>query len=161
MKKVTRNEMFETNSSSVHTIVYSYLKREKSDLDIYVDKDGRKYCKIKGGYYGMSGVLATQQEKLNYLIGWLFIKNGGDVEELYRAWEYTEVQKWICEYAGIDYLDVDLVETYGYTEEDDREVAFDHQSSPWEDECVVNYYDKDRVLDFVFGDGVTLEMSCD
>lgn len=159
MKKVTRNEMFETNSSSVHTLVYSGLKREKPNLAFYC-RDGQLVHKVRGGIYSCEGTLRSQQEKLNYLISWLFIHKGSDLETLLNSWSFEDIQRWICDYTGAQRLDVKLKEDY-WNEDDEDAVYFDHQSHPSHDQCPVNYYDKNSVLDFIFGEGVELQMSHD
>lgn len=78
-----RQNMFETNSSSVHSLVIYHEDLDRSFFNYQI-----KYpMTIKGGYYGRGypKILATRQDKLNYIwmaIVYLFCKFDFDLEKI-------------------------------------------------------------------------------
>ena len=135
MTKKIRSGVFETNSSSVHSLVFSKEGLEPSVLP--VDKNdkiitdfgefGREYC-----------IYNTQAEKLSYLITCL-------------NYDFQTLEKYVCEYTGAAGIKI-LGETDPY---------IDHQSIPEYDIDIVNMYDKDSVINFIFNKNIALKTDSD
>ena len=68
MKSKTRKGIFETNSSSVHSLVFLNQKLSKPNLkELRIDKDG--VIKIPLGYFGKDyRIYSSQKEKLSYIM---------------------------------------------------------------------------------------------
>lgn len=145
MKQIRRN-VFETNSSSVHTLQISKDGLEPSELKL--NKDGN--IEIELGEFGKNYMIYnTQYEKLQYLIS--FIAYGCyyyDLQELYKNYDFMTVRNAVCEYTGAN--DIIVV--------GEAEAHIDHQSA---DECVINLWNPDAIINFVFNKYVALETDCD
>lgn len=148
MKRQIRRNVFETNSSSVHSISISNDGREPSELKL--NKDG--YIEVDFGYFGKDERLYTSQyDKLSYLITCLYYLSGWDVEGIYEKYEFGYVEEAICEYSGAK----------GIRIVGKNEPYIDHRSVPYLDIEIINSYDKDEVINFVFNKYVSLKTDCD
>ena len=126
MAKKIRSGVFETNSSSVHSLVFSKEGLEPSVLP--VDRDGK------------------------YLITCLYYLSGGfDAEGVYDNYDFQTLEKYVCEYTGATGIKI-LEETDPY---------IDHQSIPEYEIDIVNMYDKDSVINFIFNKDIALKTDCD
>ena len=148
MKKIIRANTFETNSSSVHSLSICSSGREPSEFKL--NEDGM--IEITFGEFGKNDYLyGSQYDKLSYLITCLHYLSGFYIENIYDNYEFKAIEEAVCEYSGakgikiLDYIDP----------------AIDHQSIPegWIE--IINAYDKDEVIDFVFNKYVSLKTTCD
>lgn len=148
-KQVIRNNVFETNSSSVHTLSIAKSGLEPSHLP--VDKEG--YILTDYGEYGKDHrYYSTQEEKLSYLITCCYYLNSWD-KDLEDNYEFQTIEKTVCDYTGAKGIKV-----LGK-----KEPAIDHQSQPedgW-NMNVVNAYDDEQVRDFIFNKYISLKTDCD
>ena len=94
MKKI-RSGVFETNSSSVHSLVFSKEGLEPSVLP--VDKNGKIITDF--GEFGKEYcIYDTQAEKLSYLVTCLYYLSGGfDAEGVYDNYDFQTLEKYVCE----------------------------------------------------------------
>lgn len=150
MKQIRRN-VFESNSSSVHTLQISKDGLEPSKLEL--NKDGN--IEVEFGEFGKEHIIYdTQYEKLQYLISFIAYNCGfyycstSDLEDLYENYDFKEVRDAICEYTGANDIVV-IGETNAY---------IDHQSA---DDCVINMWYPDEIINFVFNKYVALKTDCD
>ncbi len=149
MKKTIRNEVFETNSSAVHTLAIAKGGMEKSYLDI--DKGG--YIVTDFGDFGDYDVGITtfdQKVKLSYLATECYYLNhyGEDIEDFY-AWQ--NICDAICEYTG----------ALGVRLRHETEPSLDHQAVPEYDLKFCNEWDPDSINSFIFNKYVGINMSHD
>lgn len=156
MKKQVRRSVFETNSSSVHTIVVKHrgcykmkLKRSKKDHFAVIGRC-RDYSE-----YGIDGnyVLTTQQEKFEYVLSLITYKRRFDGYNIEESWEFRNLLRAIT---SIDNT-VDMIIV-----KDKGKANFDHQTAPNSySDGVVDLYNENRIRDFIFNDNITLNMSFD
>lgn len=148
MRKI-REGVFETNSSSVHSLVYSNGGREPSVLPM--DKEGKIVADF--GEFGKDYcIYDTQAEKLSYLLTCIYYVSGAfDVEGVYDDYYFRILEEYICEYTGAKGIKI-LGETEPY---------IDHQSIPDYGIDIVNIYDEDAVLNFIFNKNISLKTDCD
>ena len=146
--KQCRNNVFETNSSSVHTISISKDGLEPSKLQMNENSE----IVVELGRFTDYGKLVTQEEKLSYLITCMYYVEPTIVRDYdYCPW-YDCVKDAICEYADAE----DIV----ITNVDDAYI--DRQSAPnFASDIIIDIYDKDSVIDFVFNKYVALKISRD
>lgn len=170
MKEAIRHGLFETNSSSVHSLVYVVNDDAPQPIPKFDSEYGKLVHIIHGGSYQCSGCLVTSEEKLNYLIGWLFVKKGYDLGDFLEDDDYKNIEKWVCERTGADGFKTKLVHEHSdeYEKMSEREqqrygISFDHQSNPFihDEDFLVDYRDKHEVLKFIFDENVAVEMSFD
>ena len=149
MKLNLRKNIFETNSSSVHAIVINhegqYIPKLIMNGDTVI-----AYCHDYSDYgRGESKFLKTQQEKLDYLVSWVAAKNQYHYyEDIEDMWEYSVL---------LNAIRVVMPEIKSIKIHDTGKAAFDHQNSPIDSDCVVNFYKEDDVVSFIFNDSIMLE----
>ena len=146
MKRNIRNEVYETNSSSVHSIVVMDSGLESSKFEL----DDEGYIVVPFGKFGKDVEYFTEQEdKLSYLITKLYYETGWDIEDIVNSYEFHYLEEAI-----MSYVDGCL----GIKIDTSIEPEIDHQSN-YKD--FIDWYDADAVIGFVFGKYIALKTSCD
>ena len=151
MKRKIRNNIFETNSSSIHTLAFSG-KLEPSNLKSY---NGYTYA-----HYGEFGKeymrYFDQQTKLDYLVSYLYcILKYPSREGMYDSYEFGSLQEVICKYTGTKGLRI---------AKSPAEPSIDHQSQPYDYGGFISekmYYDKEFIKNFVFNPQIGFQTDCD
>ena len=148
MKRKIRKNVFETNSSSVHSLVISNDGREPSEFKL--NKNGE--IEIDFGQFGKDLCFYTSQyDKLSYLITCLYYLSGWEIDDIYDRWEFREIQDAVCKYTGATGIKI-----LGK-----QEPEIDPQSQPYSEIEIINVYDEDAVINFVFNKYVSLKTDCD
>lgn len=143
--KQCRNNIFETNSSSVHAISISKDGLEPSRLK----KNKNNEIVVELGAFDCRGKLITQNEKLSYLMTCMYYVYPDISDKNSRVYPYEGIKKVICKYAKAD----DII----LTNIDDAYI--DHQSAPYDrDDLIINIYDEDSIIDFIFNKYITIKM---
>ena len=175
MKNKIREGIFETNSSSVHSLVLMNQKLSKPNLrELRIDKDG--VIKIPLGYFGKDyRIYSSQKEKLSYIMTVFYCCFGEDITR------FEDKDDWLSSYWGdikkaiINYINTSCpdkhctnivpvlpkktITTYGYY---DLEVGFDHQTYPsYLEDCIIDLYNPKKVIEFIFNKDIALETGCD
>ena len=147
MKKQIREEMFESNSSAVHTL---YIK----------GKLGKNRLKKKDGYiiadFGQfskeEAIYTNQNDKLSYLLTELFYENHWD-ERIEDMYQFKYIEEAICDYDD---------SVIGIKIQHKKEPEIDHQEQP---ECgeskFINYWDKASIQNFLFNNNIGIKTDCD
>lgn len=159
MKRQIRSGVFETNSSSVHSLAINPKGRVPNKIKM---DDG--YLIAKFGVFDCSGKFTTQSEKLSYLVTciWYIAGCPDDMDDMYStsAWDNLEdaVRKYIPECRGVRMNIDNLIRDYF----DESAPYIDHQSVPDSDwDMIIDMYDEDAVIDFIWNDCVGLKCSRD
>ena len=148
MKTEIRKCVFETNSSSVHSLVISNDGREQSEFEL--NEDGE--IEVDFGQFGSDlHLYVSQYDKLSYLMTCLYYLAGYDAGAVYDRWEFREIQNAVCKYTG----------AAGIKILGEEEPAIDHQSQPHYEINLVNIYDEDAVINFIFNKHIALKTDCD
>jgi hypothetical protein len=151
MKKV-RKGIFETNSSSVHTISVDPSRLEESRLQI--GKDGMIVVPLME--FGRNTALySTQLEKLSYLVTQCYCLNGYTLNNIADNYHFRNVEEAI-----VDYTDALGITPVVFPEIDDWSII-DHQSIPEYDLNLVNEYDEKSIQEFVFNKYIRLYTTSD
>lgn len=144
MKQI-RDNVFETNSSSVHAISISKDGLEPSKL--YVDKNDK--ITVELGSFGCNGELTTQNEKLSYLMTCMYYIYPDIPDKNSRVYPYEGIKNVICKYANAD----DIILT------NINDAYIDHQSVPYDTgDLIINIYDEDSIINFIFNKYITVKM---
>lgn len=149
MRRKIREDVFETNSSSVHSLVISNDGREPSKFKL--NKDGE--IEIDFGQFGKDLCFYTSQyDKLSYLITCLYyLSEYDDISNIYDMWEFKRIQEAVCKYSGATGIKI--------LGEQDPDI--DHQSQPYSEISIIDIYDEDAIINFVFNKYVSLKTDCD
>jgi len=173
MKSKIREGIFETNSSSTHSLVLLNQELSKPNLkELRINKDG--IIKIPLGYFGKDyRIYSSQKEKLCYIMTFFYCWFGEDITRFENDWRnsyWEDIKEAIINYINascpekhctniVPVLPKKTKTEYGYY---DWEVGFDHQTYPsYLDDCVVNLYVPKKVVEFIFNKNVALETNCD
>lgn len=149
MRKTIRNNVFETNSSAVHSLAISPDGLEPSNLP--VDEDG--YIVTDFGNYGDYNVGITSYDqalKLSYLATECYYLNhyNEDIEDYYE-WQH------ICEYVQ-KYANANGVRLLKKTTPE-----LNHQVIPEYETKFCDPWDYDSVINFIFNKYAGIKMSHD
>lgn len=143
--KQCRNNVFETNSSSVHAISINKDGLEPSKL--YVNKNDEIVVEL--GSFDCNGELTTQYEKLSYLMTCMYYICPNIPDKNSRVYFYEQVKEVICEYADAEDIILTNIDN----------AYIDHQSVPYDtDDLIINIYDEESIVDFIFNKYITLKM---
>ena len=150
MRQIRRN-VFETNSSSTHSISFSANGREPSKF--VLDKDGYLWCDY-GDWDGEYGYFNDQYEKLSYLLTLCYFASGMGTycNDLRDFSDFKELEEAICEYTGAKGIKIRGA----------VEPTINHQTLPeynWID--FINVWDHDAVINFVFNKDISLNIGRD
>ena len=148
MKKI-RKEVFETNSSSVHSLVISSDGLEKSNFKL--NKKGK--IEIDFGHFGKEfKIYNSQYDKLSYLITCLYYtSNGFNYDSIYDNYEFRKIEDAICKYTGAVGIEIS----------NKTNPEIDHQSQPYQNIEIINTYDENEIINFVFNRYISLKTDCD
>ena len=162
MKRQIRLETFETNSSSIHTLQISTKHVHKSKLKI--GDDGYVHVSLTE-YYGKDEKdYKGQREKLTYIVTWMYIYYGCNLEDLFKGSSWKEFNTSFVDYVGNGCKGIWIDKTMF----DGGEMAgdyLDHQSIPYgkydTENCIVNLYDTEQLINFIFNPYLWLHTDCD
>lgn len=172
MKSKIRVGIFETNSSSVHSLVYLNQELSKPNLkELQIDKDG--VIKIPLSYFGKDyRIYSSQKEKLSYIMTTFYCCLNEDItkfedEDDWGVSYWIDIKKAIIDYINTSCPDkhcTNIVPVLPKKTKShyDWEVGFDHQTYPtYLDDCVANLYIPQKVVEFIFNKDIALETNCD
>lgn len=170
MKSKIREGIFETNSSSVHSLVFLNQKLSKPNLrELRIDKNG--IIKIPFGYFGKDyRIYSSQKEKLSYILTFLWCYLDNDFENNYKSSYWQDIKEKIINYINTSCPNkhcVDIVPVYPKKKIKNTDsyynwIGFDHQTYPSHlEDCVVNLYNPQQVLEFIFNKNIGLETNSD
>ena len=162
MKRQIRIATFETNSSSIHTLQISQKHMYKSKLKIA--DDGYIHVQLTE-YYGKDAKdYKGQREKLTYIVTWMYIYFGCSIEDLYNQYLWKDFNNAFVDYVGNGCKGIWIDKTMfngGETAGD----YLDHQSIPYgiydSENCIVNLYDTEQLINFIFNPYLWLHTDCD
>ena len=151
MKCIIRSNTFETNSSSTHSLVYSKSGLRPSELRTNIHGE----IEIRLGEFGKEYTMHNDQyTKLQYLMTLAWYLCSGTLESFYDNWNYYTINKIVCKYA-----DATKIKIVGDPEED---AYIDHQSQPYYGDIeIVNVYDEDELINYIFNEDIYLKTDCD
>lgn len=159
MKIKIRRLVFETNSSSVHTLQISKEGMEPSELKIR-KKD--KKIRVPLRYWGKEHHLYTSQlDKLSYICTRAWCANntyyrGMDLKEEVLNYVLGQIEEAICHYTGASGIELYIPRG--------EEPGFDHQTIPdYSDDMngFCNVWNEDSVQTFVFNKYISFTTDCD
>jgi len=167
MKRVIRNNTFETNSSSVHTLVYLNQKLSKSKLKI----NANGIIEIPLKYFGKNfKEYSSQEDKLSYVMTAFWCYFGEDISmfegDEWKTSYWEDVKDALIEYINKNKTSkrecVDIVPYLLYDPDYDHDAGFDHQTYPTDlSDCIVDLYRPHAVVEFVFNKDIVLQTDCD
>lgn len=143
-----RQGVFETNSSSVHSLTFNRKGLKKCLLK--PNAEGK--IRVSLGHFGKdSNIYDTQSKKLSYLMTSCYYLAGMDLGNMYNSREFKDIEEAVMEYTGCSGIEV-----YG-----ESKAYIDHQSVPEYSIEIINTYDKDEIIGFIFNKYVGLKTRCD
>lgn len=122
----------------------------KTDLNqVDLKKNKNNEIVVKLDTFECCGELTTQNEKLSYLMTCMYYIYPDIPDKNSRVYPYEGIKDIICKYANAD----DII----LTNIDDA--CINHQSAPYDTgDLIINIYDEDSIIDFIFNKYVTVKM---
>lgn len=170
MKYQIRDGVFETNSSSLHTLQISFKGIQKCKLKI--DDDGYIHVNLNT-YFGKEfNDYTGQADKLKYVCTWMYIYYGCNLEQLEEGYEWRNFIDAFCEYVN----DVNNKATINWGKEcfgikvnpvlgEEQWNYLDHQNQPYgnydDENCIIALYRSEDLVNFVFNPMMWLRTDCD
>lgn len=149
MKRAIRKNVWETNSSAVHTLAIDKSGLEPSRLP--VDEDGYIIADFGSfGEYDENLITFDQATKLSYLATECFYTNHYD-EHIEDSYQWGCICEAICEYTGAK--GIKLMHRI--------EPELNHQVQPEYEPKFCKYWEEDSVVNFIFNKYVGINMSHD
>lgn len=144
--KQCRDNVFETNSSSVHAISISKDGLEPSRLK----KNKNNEIVVELGTFECCGELTTQNEKLSYLMTCMYYIYPDDIpDKNSRVYPCENIKDVICKYTNADGIVLTNIDG----------AYIDHQSAPYDtSDLIINIYDEDSIINFIFNKYITVKM---
>ena len=169
MKQQTRLEMFETNSSSVHTLQISTKGIQKCKLKI--SDDGYIHVKLNLYFGNDLHDYTGQSDKLKYICTWMYVYYGCDLERLEDGYEWRKFINAFCEYVN----DLNNKATTNWRKKclgikvkpvlgDDACSYLDHENQPYsafdDESCVIDLCRSEDLVNFIFNPNIWLRTRC-
>lgn len=148
MKKVIREKVFESASSSVHSL-WIKCKLNKNKLKM---KDG--YVITDFGKFGIDEhIYTSQNDKLSYLITELYYINHWEYDNIEDTYQFKYIEEAIMDYDD-SVIGIKILKK--------KEPDIDHQSQPeYGNSNFVNYWDKASIQNFIFNNNIGIKTGCD
>lgn len=148
MKRILRKNVFETNSSSVHSLVISDAGMEEPKLKT-IEKDGEKYILVSlNSFDNSEKTYTSQDDKLSYILTLIYILTCGvDAEDLKNKYAYQILEGRILHYCHKFNLDI-----YGIYVDNFKNAYIDHQTL---NKYYGNYFDEYDFTDHMGVDYIT------
>ena len=160
-KIVARRGVFETASSAVHSLIFKHDNRDK--LDIPVFKDGYVHIKLDRYFGREMEYIFDQETKLKYVLTCLYCYDGKpSLDEFWESYNVSDFIDAFVDYTGTRGIVIDSIgvqDEYGYSD-----WFFDHQieSGSWDSsDYVVNLYNTEQLIDFIFNPNIGIELNSD
>lgn len=163
MKTQIRSEVWETNSSSVHSLCFSKKGLESCHMKIH--DDGYVHITLDQYFGKDEAQFFNQKTKLKYIMTWLYAYYDFDTEKIEdEGYVLNNFNKAFGEYVtkrngvfchGVKVDECKWEDSYDY---------FDHQqlTSGWyDDNCVVSLWNSEGCVEFIFNKYIGLETRCD
>ena len=150
-KCTKRSGVFETNSSSVHSIVYAREELEPSKLPV---RSG--YTMAKFGTFGKDYArYFSQADKLSYLASLIWYSTcsySNGLSHMYESYEWRQLEDAVCPYNGTNGIRM-------FKRPSRPEI--DHQSISDYGITFINMWDTNKVRQFIFNPDIGLQTECD
>ena len=166
--KQTRNKIFETNSSSTHSLVITPKKDFEKDFNLVLND--KNEIEVQGwdqlSDYGAYGFY----EKLAYMLSWMYLQ---DNDNPYWDDEGTERNDLVYPSDYIDTMHDDeydnvyhvikkhFPQVAGIRLSNISNISWDHQTMPYESDFVIDLYDEDQIEGYLFNDDAIVRVGRD
>lgn len=174
-----RNNIFETNSSSTHNISFKFKKQHVPLDKLRISGDT---CVIYGiDQSDLYPLVSGERDKLDYIFTWMYIRD--DNQLAYRRWDNVNAEDdpdtddlwWPdsdkptidTKQNGSEYQNVLEAIKRKYPEvericfKQAYNSSFDHQTSPYEEDSIVDLTEADEIYNYLFNDHITIEIGHD
>ena len=174
-----RRNIFETNSSSTHSISFKFKKTQIPSSDLRISGDT---CVIYGTDQGdMYPIVSGERNKLDYIFTWIYIRD--DNQLAYNRWntetgedEPDETELWwpdsdkpTIDTNGNSHEYQNILEAIKRKYPDVTKIcfrnaynsSFDHQTSPYEEDSIIDLSDVNIIYNYLFNDHLYISIGHD
>jgi hypothetical protein len=170
-----RENIFETNSSSTHSVCVNFKKLINIDSFDNLVIEGNK-CIITAinqmddfDKWQVRG----ERDKLNYLFTWMYLRDNGPVMNGSHVFTRDSVS-WPEPYGGIEtgiyeeeyrnllsVIQKKYPNVEGISFLNPKNAEFDHQTSPWEEDFIIDLNDSNEIYNYLFNDHLYIQIGHD
>ena len=166
MKQIRKN-LFETNSSSTHSLVITPKKDYEKTFEVPLNSNQEIEVDGWDQYYDYSayGFL----EKLAYMLSWMYIRDNGNPywSDKKEFEDFVYPSDYIDTYYSNDYdLILEVIQKHyphvkGYRLKHIDQISWDHQTCPDESDFVIDLYDEEQIEGYLFNDDAVVRVGRD
>jgi hypothetical protein len=164
----TRHNLFETNSSSTHSLVIAPDKDFEKNFNLVLNKDGM--IEVDGWDQTSDYVAYGFYEKLAYMLSWMYLRENDnpywkeDDEPLddmvYPADNFDS--SYEDEYQTIlEVIQKHYPQVKGFVLKNIDDISWDHQTMPYESDFVISIWNEEEVEGYLFNDSVKVVVGRD
>ena len=160
MKNI-RNRLFETNSSSTHSLVIAPDLEMIKQFKPRLNKDGM--IEVDGWDQLSDHVAYGFYEKLSYMLSWMYLRENGnpywreddeEIDDMTYPSDYFD-SNYEDEYDNIlKVIQKHYPEVKGIRLTNVSNISWDHQTMPYESDFIVCLWNEDEIEGYLFNDAV-------
>lgn len=162
-----RYNLFETNSSSTHSLVITPKKDFENDFNLVLNDKNEievegwdqlsEYCAY--GFY----------EKLAYMLSWMYLQDNDDpywsdakeLNDLVYPSDYINTTHEDEYEAVLNAIKKHFPDVNGIRLTNVKNINWDHQTMPYESDFVIDLYDEEQIEGYLFNDDALVRVGRD
>lgn len=163
-----RNGLFETNSSSTHSLVINPDPNFTKNFNLVLDENG--YIEVDGYDQFNDCVAYGFYEKLAYMLSWMYLRDNDDPSWVDNREELNDMvypsdyfdSSYENEYSNIlDVIRKYFPEVKGFVLKNVGDINWDHQTTPYESDFVISLWNETEIEGYLFNDNVKVVVGRD
>lgn len=163
-----RNNLFETNSSSTHSLVINPDKNFEKNFNLALNNDGM--IEVNGWDQNSDYVAYGFYEKLAYMLSWMYLRENDnpywrEYEEPLDDMIYPDDNfdsSYEDEYSIIlEVIQKHYPQVKGFVLKNIDDISWDHQTMPYESDFVISIWNDEEVEGYLFNDSVKVVVGRD
>lgn len=163
----TRNSIFETNSSSTHSLVINPQADFEKNFNLVLDSDG--YISVDGWDQLHEYVAYGFYEKLSYMLTWMYLRENDnpywsdaeEISDLVYPSDYIDTTYDDDYQTILEIIQKHFPQVKGFRLTNLANVSWDHQTMPYESDFVISLYNEAEIEGYLFNNDVKVVVGRD
>lgn len=162
-----RNRLFETNSSSTHSLVIAPDKNFEKNFNLVLNNDGM--IEVNGWDQNSDYVAYGFYEKLAYMLSWMYLRENDnpswsdakEFEDFIYPSDYVDTS-YEDEYQTIlEVIQKHYPQVKGFVLKNIDDISWDHQTMPYESDFVITLWSEEEIEGYLFNNSVKVVVGRD
>ena len=162
-----RNNIFETNSSSTHSLVITPPENFEKDFDLILND--KNEIEVNGWDQLSEWVAYGFYEKLAYMLSWMYLQDNDDpywsdateLEDLVYPSDYIDTMHEEEYIAVFNVIKKHFPQVEGLRLTNVKWINWDHQTKPFESDFVIDLEDEEQIEGYLFNDDAIVRVGRD